>query len=337
MSKVLYATATGCSNIESITVTDNHQATTSTAVVQCVNKTVDIGDQMVVSLGYVGDNGVVFRGYVKQIEQAVPDDVYTVTAHNVLIRAVDYFIASTNPENPITYNRIKAERLVQNLMNLAGLTSFSAGNTYFTFGINYPVEVNLVSAYDFSKMVADLLAWGLWADRNGTVNFYNRKPYPMDGLSGQPGDVADTPLKTITDTSIIDFSPALDEKDLRNRVVVYGSEGVFAQASSATSYNPRTGSMEQILPNGFYKTAAAASQWIDSQSMAQNAANYNLALYNRLADIGNLTVLGDHDLDTREVITVNSTEAGINASYYIFFVEHSWSSKGYTTSMQLRR
>jgi len=333
----LTASATGCSNLISITVSDNHDATTSTAVIKCLNHTVSIGDSMIVSLGYVGDSGTVFKGYVKQIEREIPDDAYVITAHNVLIRAVDYFIVSNNPENPISYNNIKAERLIKNLMALAGLTNYSSGNTYFSLGINYPVEVNLVSAYDFSKMIADLVAWGLWADRNGTVNFYNRKPYPMDGLSGQPGDVADTPLKTVTDSTVLSFSPGLDEKDLRNRVVVYGSEGIFAEAKQATSYNPRTGTYQQILPAGFYKTAAAASQWIDSQSMAQNAANYNLALYNRLADIGNLTVLGDHDLDAREVITVNSSKAGINADYYIFYVEHSWSSKGYITSMQLRR
>jgi hypothetical protein len=159
----------------------------------------------------------------------------------------------------------------------------------------------------------------------------------MDGLSGQPGDVADTPLKTITDSSILNFTPGLDERELRNRVVVYGSTGIYAQAQQATSYNPRTDAYEQILPTGFYKTAVAASQYIDSQSTASNAASYNLALYNRLMDIGSLTVVGDYDLDSRKVVTINSSRAGINADYYIFFVEHSWSSKGYTTTMELRR
>jgi hypothetical protein len=337
MSK-LYASATGISNPIDITVSDSHDSTTSTAVIKCTSHSLNIGDQIDVILGYTGgDSSRVFRGYVKQLEQVVPENIYTVTAHNVLIRAVDYFIASTNPDNPITYNNIPAETLIGNLMALAQLTSYNHGTTYFYLGIINPVEVNLVSAYDFSRMISDLVAWNIWADRNGAVNFYNRKPYPMDGTSGQPGDVADTPLKTITDSSILDFTPALDERELRNRVVVYGSSGIFAQAQSATSYNPRTATYQQILPAGFYKTAVAASQYIDSQATASNAASYNLALYNRLSDQGTLSVVGDHTLDTRKVITVNSSRASINGDYYIFFIEHSWSSKGYTTTMQLRR
>lgn len=336
-SRILYSSVTGISNPIDISVSDSHESTTATAVITCENHSLDIGDQILVYLGYVGDNGLVFRGYVKQIEQSIRDDVYTITAHDVLIRGVDYFIASTNPESPLTYNSISAENLVRSVLQQAGLTSFNLGTSYFTFGINNPVEVNLVSAYDFSRMIGNLIAWKVWADNTGTIHFHNRKPYPMDGGSGQPDDIPDTPIGTITDATITQFTPGLDEKDLRNRVVVYGSEGVYASAQKATSWNPRTSAFEAVLPSGFYKTAVAASQWIDSTAMAQDAASYNLALYNRLADIGSITVEGNYRLLAKRTINISSSFSGISAEYYIFMVNHQWGQNGYTVTLQLRR
>lgn len=316
MFKTLSAGVTNCDGLISIVTQDSHVGGSAQAVVECVSTDLTIGDSVEIELGYDGDNDNVFMGYVKMIEQVVPNNTYIVTCNDVLTRAIDYFIASSDPDQPFERSNIAAESLVEDLMELAGLTDFTADATDFTFGVVSPVEVNLVSVFDFSKMIADLLAFHIWADDSGTVHFEDRKPYVMDD---------DSPVATLTTKLRVAYRES--EKDLRNRVVVYGSNGIFAEAEDESPY----------LPDGFFKTVVLATQIIQSTQVAQDAADFNLELLNRLTRQASVSIEGDPNIHARDVVTLSDTFTGISGDWYVFALEHKWGREGYTTNMELRK
>ena len=347
MSKTLYADVTNITNPLNIVVSSSHSSSTATAQIVAPSKTVNIGDNITIDLGYVGDYNRVFKGYVKNITRAVPDDLYTIIAKDDLVRATDFFIVPSNPEDSYRWHNIKAETLIENVLNLAGLTGgliIPPGGSAFTFATKSgnDVEVKLVAAYDFCKVIADLLAWQFWADETGAIHFKNRKPYPMDGSSGQVGDVADVPINpgnTLTDATIFNAIVNTSDRDLRNRVVVHGSTGIYAEAKSATSYNPITDAMENILPTTptqFYKAMALISPIIDNQGMADLSVSYNLDLYNRLDVSAQFQIEGDSTFLARKVITISEIKLGLTGDWYIYAAEHQWSREGYFTNLELR-
>lgn len=317
----LDASVTNVSQLKSISVSTAHNTPSGQAVINAISHTLNIGDSIEVQLGYQGSLQKVFSGYVKQIELNVPDNTYIITANDVMVKAIDYFIASANPEAPFSRFNIDAEDLVQDLMELADLTSYTADTTNFTFAIYNPMEINLVSVYDICNTIADILAYNLWADANGQIHFEDRRPYPMGG---------DSSIGTIDDTNlynIIQNTYRQSDRDLRNRVVVYGAPGIYAEDSSSSPY----------LPSGFYKTVVVASQWIDSQTMANNSASYNLAKLNRLTEEVAVEVMGDPDYVARQVLTVDEDFTGVSGAWYIYSCEHRWSDAGYVTNMELRK
>ena len=319
----LRATATGCTNILEVQVSTAHNAATATAVITCEGYSGAVGDDMEVNLGYVGNIAKVFEGYTKQIERSIPDNIYTVTANDILIRAVDYFVVSSNPDNPFSRSNISAEELIEDVLNEAKITDYTGATSNFVFGVNSPVEVNLVGAYDFCSSIADILAWQVYADVDGQVIFEDRKPYPMGG---------DTPLSQKVANrngvfNIINFAKRDSDRDLRNRVVVYGADGIYADASAVSPY----------LPAYYYKTVVVGSQWIDTQQMADDAASYNLTKLNRLTEEISVACLGYPQFRAREVVTVDEDVTGIsNDDWYVFSAEHRWGPTGYTTFMELR-
>jgi hypothetical protein len=342
MGKLLYAGVTNVSDIISVIVSSSHSASTSTAQIITRNKTVNIGDNITIDLGYEDDYDRVFKGYVKNITRNVPTDIYTIVAKDDLVRALDFFIVPTDPDDSYRRSNITAEALVEDVLEMAGITNFTYTPTNFTFATRSgnEVEVKLTSSYDFCKMIADLLTWHLWADEDGLVHFENRKPHVMYGTSGQPGDVADVAINAgspITNTVTLNTSLSESDHDLRNRVVVHGATGVYADAESDTSYNPLTDAMEQIMPVGFHKSMALLSPIIDNQSMAQITADYNLDLYNKLTVSASLAVEGDPALLARRVIEVDEDAVGLSGNWYIYSSEMQWSREGFITTLDLRK
>jgi len=165
----------------------------------------------------------------------------------------------------------------------------------------------------------------------------------MTGDSGQVGDnVDERPLsqaKLTIDSSlghIINITKTKDEANLRNKVIVYGSENIHRSASSSTSYDPEDGLTKQILPAGFYKTTVAASSLLNNGNICQEIANYNLAQLNRLTFGLDVTTIGMPSLHARDIVRVIHAPFNINRNFYIYSLEHSWSKNGYTTRMVLR-
>lgn len=317
--QILSASVTGTSNIFSIAVNDSHVAPTATAIVTAKTTSLTVGSYAEVRLGYVGDQFLALTGYVKEIEYKEPELVYTLTIPNVMIRAVDYFIASSSPTEPYSWQNIAAEDLVREVIALSGLTDFASDTSSFTFAISVPVEVNLTPAYDYARFIGNIIAYNLYADNDGVVQFRDRRPYPMGG---------DPSVYTVNNTVLVEGTHELSDRDIRNKVIVYGSGEIHAEASASSPY----------LPPGYFRTVVVAAPGvIDSQSMAQQAANFNLDLLNRPTLRLNLSIIGKTDLFARQCVTVNIPELGISSEkWYIYSIEHNWSKAGYITNLELR-
>ena len=318
MNNFLYATVTSTSSIKQIRFSEAHNDSAPMINIDASTTTLDIGDSVTVYIGYVGDNSKVFTGYVKSITYNTPPTIKKITAYGEMIRAVDYYIAASDPDAPFSRSNVDAEDLVEDIMELAGLTNYGYDATSFTFGVQNPVEVNLTGAYDFCSMIANTLAWHLYADKNGKVWFVDRKPYVMGG---------DSPVAVITNDDILSVSYIESERDLRNRVVVYGGDGISAEASAVSPY----------LPSGFYKSVVASAYWIDTQSMADLAADYNLVLLNRLTKEATITIIGDASINARDVVTATESKTGISGNWYVYGIDQNWSQRGFTTTLTLRQ
>lgn len=321
--------ATSCTDITSIQITESHGASCSVAMIDCRVYSGDIGDEITIQLGYEGSSLVTkFTGYVKEIHKKVPDNSYSIVAYDKLTRAVDFALVASDPNTPFTRQNITMELLIRDLLLQAGLSNFNYTNTYFTLATHTPVEIDVTIIYDYIKNLADLMAWNIWCNTSGQVQFHNRKPFVMDGSTGEIGDVADTPTGlTLTDTDIIDLSYSRSEKNLRNRVVVRG-EGVYAEASESSIY----------LPAGFYKTAVlSAPQLIDDQSIAQESADINLYAFNHLTDTVNLTCIGNPSISARTVITLDEDILNLTGNWYVFSNVMNVTRAGYLNQLSLRR
>ncbi len=316
----LTATVTKCSDLISISISDSHTAPTATAQITTVSTTLDIGDSVTVVMGYVGDTFTAFTGFVKEIEVKEPEKFYVITAANVMIRAVDYFIASSSPTQPYTWSNISAEDLIEEVLRLSGLTSFDMDSTSFTFAVHNPVEVNLTSAFDYARFLSDIIAYNLYADNGGTVHLVNRRPYPVGG---------DISVASFDATNIVTSNYAVNDRNLRNKIIVYGSGDIKATASAVSPY----------LPSGYYRTVVVAAPGvIDTQSMASQSASYNLALLNKLTYSISVSAIGTTGLFARSCVDIDLPNEGIsNEQFYVYGVEHNWSSQGYLTNMELRK
>lgn len=319
MTDELYADITSSSNPLNISVSVSHTGQVATASFDVEDTDLELGNSVTIDMGYTDEHENMFTGYVKDIQIKEPDRWYTVTCSDVLIRATEHYIVSTNPEIPMTRQNIDAALLVRDVFAEAGLTDFDYDETYFICGINTPIEIQLTTSYDFAKYVADLIAWNFWADRNGTVNFFRRWPWVTD---------EDVSIGTIPANQIINLTYGKNDKNLRNRVIVWGSEGIFAEASEVSPY----------LPEDFYKTVICSGpQIIDTQANAQLAADYNLEAFNKLTYQLTLTTRGRNLYYPRSTINVTYPYiTGATKEWYIYATEHSWNANGYTTALTLR-
>jgi hypothetical protein len=343
MSK-LYCDIDGITNPLNISISNAHGNATAMATIQCVNTTLDIGDPIVIDLGFTDDHGEVFNGHIKTKSRNIPEDSFTFTAQDKLVQAVDYFIVGPGPDEPYNFGKgIAAEDLVGEVLELAGLAIDHHDNTNFTFGVNNDVEVNLVSSYDYAKMIADIVTWSLWCDKAGEIYFQNRKPYIMTGDSGQIGDTTDerlaTPITTLDDYTILNAFHSRDEKELRNRVVVYGEGSIKADESRETSWDqsvPPSGGWIQVLPDDFYKSVIASYAFIGTQEIADRTAEYNLRLLNRITNKVSVSCIGNHIIEPRKIIALNEPYTGVTGNWYIFGANLNWSNAGFTAELDLR-
>ena len=293
-------TCTDINNIINCTITDSHVSNTATAVIEAKSTSLIIGNYIDVYMGYSdGTTGSVFTGYIKQLEQKTPDSTVTITANDKMTRAIEYFIAPTDPNATYKRSKVQVEVLVADLLSMAGLSLTDTAPSYFQLAAVGQLEVNLTSVYDYCRALADLFEWNLWCDRVGNIHFRNRKPYVMLNDSGEVDDHTDSAISyTWDDRNILSMGYKVDDKNLRNKVIVYGSN-VSAESDAVSPY----------LPDGFYKTAVMGAQlMIDTYAGCKQTADINLNSLNRLTESITCSVIGDPILEARKCITMDSTE-----------------------------
>jgi len=114
---------------------------------------------------------------------------------------------------------------------------------------------------------------------------------------------------------------------LRNRVVAYGKNNISATAKTSSPY----------LPAGFYKTAVLATPILDTTSLCQTAANYNLDLYNRLTESLTIQITGDWNVKPRLFATITESFTGVDGNWFIYQVEHNLGKEGYVQNVTLTK
>lgn len=313
----LYASISGVTGILNIDLIEGFKSFTRTCTIECDSTTLSLGDSISVDMGYADDHDVVFTGVVKKVNKSRPTGTTKITCFDELVKSTDYFMVSEDPEVPFTRTNIDARDLVEDLLNEASITSFVADPVSFIFT---EPTFNLVSVADAINQINGIIAWHIWCDEDGIVRYADRRPYVMGG---------DTPSATFTTGSsgnIVTNEYNRSEENLRNKVVVYGNEDIYAEASAVSPY----------LPAGFYKTAVVASPLITFSGQAQLAAEYNLELYNRLDRVVSCEALGNPHLHVNAIVTVTEANTGVSGDWFVYNISHSFSEGGYTMRMVLK-
>ena len=312
-------------SVTSISVTEAYNSTMAQAIVSCRKFDGSLGDSITFDMGYSGDSGKMFTGYVRNIDVSLPTAETRVVMEDELSKATEYFMVATDPENPFTRSSIETEDLVEDILNEAQITNYVHDVPLsVTWGTQGTIEFNLVTAWQAASTVVDALAWHLYADRNGQVHLVYRPPYDDGDSYDFDWNLANEDFLSLFHTKSTD--------NLRNRIVVYGKNNLSASASAVSSY----------LPAGFYKTGVIATQAIDNTTLAQQTADLNLAAMNRLTETITCEVEGDYSIEPRKFVRVTAvdTATGLNISgsdWFIYQVAHQLDSSGYKCNVTLNK
>ena len=308
-----YLSVTGCTSPRSANVEMSYSNITGSAVIECDSTTLSIADSIAVDLGYSDEHEVVFRGYVKKIEYNRPDQTVRVTAADELVRAVDYFIASDDPENPFQRNNISSLNLVTDLLALAGVTNVTATEPtpVFTWGTNEDgARFNLQTVSDSISSIASMTGNTIYYDVDADlVQFNTRKPYVVGG---------DTALDTWTtgdSGNIVSVAYEVSTDKTRNVVKVYGKGNIKASASAANAY---------LIVD---QTIAIAHELLDTQELADNTASVNLTLLNRLTETYTVEILGLPSLRSRQIYHITESFTGADRDIFVYQCTHQIDSE----------
>jgi len=308
----LHGTATGCTNLISVSTEASYSAITAGATIECESTTLDLSDAISLDIGYSDSHGVVFSGYVKRIEYTRPDGIIRITANDLLVRAVDYFIASDNPEAPLQYNATSDYDLINGLLSQAGIGPVVSGapSPSFTFGNNEDgARFNLQSVSDAVQFVCSVTGRVCYVE-SGDIYYVDRKPYWVSG---------DTVSHTINPSAhnVIDISYEKSNASIRNVVKVYGKTPITAKASASSPY---------LVVD---QTSVIAHELIDLPELAQAVADVNLSLMNRLQSIYTITLEGDHTIVPREIVQITESFTGASSELaFAYRVAHQWDAEG---------
>lgn len=271
-----------------------------------------LGKPVTATLHIGAVNELIFTGYVDEVVYSRFVDSYEVTCSNVLRLAKEHWIVPNNLESPWSRSNISAENLVRDLLAEAGLTNYSGATSSFTFGTQSPAEFMLMSVMDAIDQINNILAYTIYVE-GSTVYWDQIFPVP----SG-------TPVKTLD--KFIQIDHVVSTKNLRNKVVVFGKNGIREEASAVSPH----------LPSGFYQTAIVSSELIDTSSMASQSAAYNLQLYNKLTEQVRVDIEGDPTLKVNDTVRITHAPLGIDSDWFIYSLNHDFSNV-FTTTLVLRK
>ena len=280
-----------------------------------------IGSTVALDIGYAADHAVLFSGRIRSISVASPRGTYVIEAEDALWQAKEYYFVPADLDDPWSRSNISAEDLVEDILTEAGLTDYVGYATGFTFATGtQDVEIKLVSAWDYISWICEVVGGHVYADTAGQVHFVNLPPVP---------GAVDATLTTGEGKEIVFSDYQKSDDRARNKVVVFGYGTIKAEASAAPA--------GYTLPANFYKTAIISHTMIDTEAMAQAAANLNLTALNRLTESVRCDIEGDPNLDCRDTVTVTEAFTGVSGDWFIHECRHAIGADGYKTNMMLTK
>ncbi len=341
----VYVSIPNTTGIEQVNISESYGQTSAVATVTCTNTSLVLNSPITIDMGYDDNHAMIFSGRVKSVTRERAEGLYKLTCRDTLVDAADMFMVSSDPEAPWSRMNISAEDLVGDLLAEAQITNYVPDVPMsFTYAINAPIEFNFVSVMDAIGEVCRMLVWHVWDDV-GTIRFKDIKPYYRTGAdkdeeygeTGNSDDVISHCLRT-ADTShagpcgtlkpiITNIERTYSDEDLRNRVKVFGRENITATADAVSPY----------LPPGFYKTVVIASSLIDSGTMAEQTAFFNLKRLNRLTETANIDTLGDVGVRARQFIDIYDASTGVDGYWFIETANHVITNGGYTLRLGVRK
>lgn len=315
----LYASVTGTTSIISISVDASYSQVSSVAVIECNATSLVLGDPISIDMGFSTDHGLVFSGYVKRIEYSKPDQTYRITANDTLVRAIDYFIASDNPQDALTFNSIGTLDLVKGLLAECGITNVVGDDPAFTWGTNEDgAKFNLQSVADAVQFVCSVTGCTIYADGTGQVHLSQRYPYIIGG---------DTPTVFVKDGAsgnIITCQYIRGTDKTRNKIVVYGKGELFGSARADNTY---------LVVD---QTAVLAHELLDTQRLVDDTITVNLQILNRLSESYEVVIEGDWSILPRMIASITESFSGASSrAVFVYRASHSLSAGGFTTSLTL--
>jgi len=139
----------------------------------------DIGDDVALDIGYAADHATLFSGRIRSISVASPRGTYVLEAEDALWQAKEYYFVPESLDSPWSRSNISAEDLVEDILSEAGLDDYVGYATGFTFATGeQPVEIKLVSAWDYISWICEVVGGHVYADTAGQVHFVNLDPVP---------------------------------------------------------------------------------------------------------------------------------------------------------------
>lgn len=312
----LYHSVTGTSGVLAISVESGYSMISANATVECTSTSLSLGDAISIDMGYDDAHQVVFQGFVKKKEVVTPARMVRLTCQDVLIRAVDFFLASDDPEAPLQFNNTQDRDLVDGLLSQCGLsTSSPQPSPSFTFGTNEDgARFNLQSVAEAIQFVCSVTGRICYADA-GVVYYTDRKPYIVGG---------DTPIATWTTGNggnIISIQRETSTQNTRNVVKVYGKNPLTARASATNPY---------LVVD---QAAVIAHELLDTQEICDATASVNLTLMNRLHITHTIDMLGDASVFPRTVYHVTNTFTGSDEDVFVYRVAHAFGDGGFVTNV----
>lgn len=314
----LYCTVTGTTgNILSANIDQSYSQISTVATVECDSTTLSIGSAISIDLGYVGNHAVLFSGYVKKIEYERPAYTTRLTCYDTLVRATDYFLASIDPSNPLTYKNISTPNLIKGLLSQCSITNVVTADPGFTWGTSSEgAKFNLQTVADAVQFVCSTVGYIVYDDGTGQVHFVQRYPYATG---------SDTSTKSfITGNSgqILSCQYITSTEKTRNRIVVYGKTPLRSEARADNSY---------LVVD---QTAVIAHPMLDTQALCDGTATVNLQILNHLTQSFEVEVEGDPTITPRMIGDITESYSGaVNKKIFLYRVSHNFSAgNGYITS-----
>lgn len=277
----------------------------------------DVNSDVSITFGFTGSTALVFTGKIDNIEKDNPPGVIRVTGRDALKRAQEHLLVPSAAQEPaFSRTNISAEALVQALLAECGLTNYGSDASGFTF---FEPEFSLEFVYGAIEQICGIIQWHCYADTSGKVWFKDIQPEPSGASSktfnsGVGGNL-----------TLIRYRKS--DSDLRNKVIVFGKDEIQASASASSPY----------VPSGYYKTAVVASPLIDTQAMADGAATYNLAAWNKLLEAVEGEAEGDPTVHARQTVTVTETWTGINENWFVHNCTHRFGPNNYVMDLTLTK